>query len=190
MLPPDRTLPLRDGRTCLLRLARPSDAAGLLALERALARERHGMVKLEDELPADAEAFAAQAGPSLAAPDHRGFRLVAEMEGRGVVAEISFIRFGLRMLRHGGTLGIGVHPEAQGVGLGRALMSAVIDWAREHRDPDGERVRRIELYVRADNARAVALYDSCGFVREGVRRAFVRGPDGALIDDYVMARLL
>jgi len=97
------------------------------------------------------------------------------------------VRLPLRMLRHVAVLGIGVHPEAQGRGLGRALLTHLLAWARDHRDPDGDRVIRVELYTRADNHRALALYRALGFELEGTRRAFVRRDDGALVDDCMMA---
>jgi putative acetyltransferase len=112
------------------------------------------------------------------------------MEGRGLVGEGSIVRFKLRMLRHVGVLGLGVHPAAQGLGVGRALLEQLLGWARAHRDADGGRVERVELYTRADNARAIALYRSVGFTLEGTRRGFVRRQDGALIDDLVMGMLL
>ena len=49
---------------------------------------------------------------------------------------------------------------------------------------------RVELYTRADNARAIALYHALGFTTEGVRRRFVRRDDGTLIDDLVMGLLM
>ena len=48
---------------------------------------------------------------------------------------------------------------------------------------------RVELGVRADNLRAVALYRSLGFVEEGVRRDFVRLGDGSFVDDITMGQL-
>jgi mycothiol synthase len=63
---------------------------------------------------------------------------------------------------------VGVDPDAQGLGLGRALVLAGLDHlARVRQCPDGV------LYVAADNAPAVALYESLGFV--------VRRTDTALV---------
>jgi len=183
-----RTLSLRNDRRVLLRTSTyPGAAPGLLALERAIVRARVGIVKYEDELPTDAETYAKkQVDAGLGATDGSAFGLVAEEEGRGIVAEASLLRFHLRMLWHVGVLGIGVHPEAQGIGLGRAMLEALLGWVRSHRDEDGERVRRVELNVLADNTRAIALYRSLGFVEEGRRRAFIRRGDGSFGDDLTM----
>ncbi|MGK3993483.1 N-acetyltransferase family protein [Sorangium sp. So ce1024] len=182
-----RRAPLRGGRHCIIREITREDAAAQLRLERAIVRARQGIVKHEDELPADAAAYAAQrdrAGHT--ATDGSALCLAAEMEGVGLVGEATLLRLRPRMVRHVGILGLGVHPEAQGLGVGRALLERLIAWARAHRDADGGRVRRVELYVRADNARAIALYRSVGFAHEGTRRGFVRADDGAYVDDLVM----
>jgi putative acetyltransferase len=182
---------LRDGRVATLRLATVADAAALVALERVVVRARAGVVKHDDEVAPDAEAFVRRAGPSLVGAenaDGRSFRLVAEVGG-ALVGDVVFTRMPFRMLRHVALVGLGVHPDAQGVGLGRALMASALAHARALRDADGARITRVELYVRADNARARALYEALGFVTEGARRAFLRDDDGTYVDDLVMGLL-
>lgn len=176
---------LRDGGRCRIRTAAADDVAPLLELERAVVRARAGMVKHEDEMPPDPEAFAAHIGMGK---DGKVFRLIAERDGV-LLAEASVERIELRMLSHVATLGIGVHPGYQGLGVGRALLERLLAWLRAHRDEDGGRILRVELYVRADNPRAIALYRSLGFAEEGVRRAFVRGDDGRFVDDLTMGLL-
>jgi RimJ/RimL family protein N-acetyltransferase len=81
---------------------------------------------------------------------------------------------------HRGTLGIGLLAAWRGRGLGRALIEATIAaaWAYGF--------RRIELKARADNVRAISLYESVGFVREGYhRQAFRLG--GVYYDEVAMA---
>ncbi len=55
-----------------------------------------------------------------------------------------------------------VAPEARGLGLGRALVDAVIDWAR------GAGYQRLLLEVATENAPAVSLYARMGFEPNGV----------------------
>lgn len=85
--------------------------------------------------------------------------------------------------RHVMSLGIAVQPEAQGQGVGRALMQALCDWA----DHWGQ-VLRIELTVFVDNQHAIALYERLGFVKEGRHRGFALR-EGRYADAYSMARL-
>ncbi len=65
-----------------------------------------------------------------------------------------------------------VSPEKRGQGLGRALLEAAMEWARE-RGAD-----HFELTTSMDDDAARALYESAGFTnREG-------GPDGPLMIYY------
>lgn len=54
---------------------------------------------------------------------------------------------------------VGVTPEAQGMGLGKALTIAGIEHLH------GKGLQAIMLYVDGDNAAAVALYRKLGFTR-------------------------
>jgi ribosomal protein S18 acetylase RimI-like enzyme len=67
-------------------------------------------------------------------------------------------------MRHAGVLGLALLPAWRGRGLGERLMRAAIEAARAFG------LARVELSVRVDNARAIALYRKLGFASEGVRR--------------------
>jgi ribosomal protein S18 acetylase RimI-like enzyme len=81
---------------------------------------------------------------------------------------------------HRGTLDMGVVPDYRGRGIGARLM----DQALKQAFATG--FVRVELSVRADNTRAIRLYEKVGFVREGVLRdaVFV---DGEFHDAIAMA---
>lgn len=71
---------------------------------------------------------------------------------------------------------IGVRPDRQGRGIGRALLRELIATAGG---------RRILLEVRTDNEPALALYRSSGFETIGLRRRYYQ-PSGA--DAFSMSR--
>lgn len=85
--------------------------------------------------------------------------------------------------RHAMMLGISVAQEAQGQGVGQALMAAMCDWA----DRWGQ-VLRLELTVFVDNPRAIALYRRHGFQEEGRHLGFALR-DGRYVDAMSMARM-
>ena len=84
---------------------------------------------------------------------------------------------------HVADLGIGIHDDFHGRGIGRTLMAALMDVA-----DNWWNITRIQLGVYADNLPAIRLYEKFGFVVEGVERksAF---RDGVLMDVNRMGRL-
>jgi ribosomal-protein-alanine N-acetyltransferase len=73
---------------------------------------------------------------------------------------------------------IGVHPDRQGRGLGRRLLTGLLTYADQLH-------ATVFLEVRTDNAAALRLYETEGFERLGIRRNYYR-PSGA--DAYTMRR--
>lgn len=111
----------------------------------------------------------------------RDLLLVAESEGR-LVGSAGLHPQPQSRRRHAAMLGITVVGEAQGRGVGRALMAALCDYA------DGwVGLLRIELSVFADNARAIALYERFGFEHEGRFRGYALR-NGVYEDVLTMAR--
>jgi putative acetyltransferase len=110
-----------------------------------------------------------------------GYGLVALLDDR-LVGNLGLnIEHGRR--RDVAWMGMSVHDDYQGRGVGTALMAAMVDLADNWLG-----LRRIELQVWTDNAPAIHLYEKFGFAIEGTGRQFARRA-GELIDAYYMARL-
>jgi putative acetyltransferase len=108
-------------------------------------------------------------------------RLVAVVGGKAI-GMIFLTREANRRI-HVGAIGMAVHDAYAGRGVGSALMAAVVDLA-----DNWLQLKRLELSVFADNARAISLYERFGFEREGLCRAYAwRGGD--YVDALSMARL-
>lgn len=109
--------------------------------------------------------------------------LVAERDGEVIaLAGLDAVSTQLRR-RHVMGLGLAVAHAAQGQGVGKALMAALVDYADRW-----AQVLRIELTVYTDNAAAIALYQRFGFRIEGTHRGFALR-DGVYADVHAMARL-
>lgn len=180
---------LRDGQEVTVRPVRAEDIAGLLELERAVVADGRGVVRVLADLPTDPELTRPDVQEWIDLDPRDGVRLVA-LRGGQIVADATVRRLRPSLVRHVAVLALGVHPAVQGQGLGRLIFREILSWAREHASSGEHPLVRLELYVRADNHRARALYRSEGFVQEGLRRAFVREPDGRYHDDCVMGLLL
>lgn len=119
----------------------------------------------------------------LGDPNKPDLRLAAEIAGE-VVGTGGLHPVGPQLRRrHVGVLGIAVAPDAQGQGVGRALMQAMCDYADRWWG-----LLRIELTVFADNERAISLYRRHGFVVEGRLRGYAMR-DGVYADVLTLARL-
>jgi ribosomal-protein-alanine N-acetyltransferase len=70
---------------------------------------------------------------------------------------------------------VAVDPARRRQGLGRQVLGDLLQRARD------EGARHATLEVAALNAAALALYSRMGFVQAGVRRAYYRNGDDALI---------
>ena len=107
--------------------------------------------------------------------------IVAELDGR-IIGDAG-LDLGKGRRSHAASIGMGVHDDFAGRGVGTALLAALIDTADNWLD-----LKRLELTVWTDNAPALALYRKFGFVEEGVMRAYAYR-DGVYVAALAMARL-
>jgi putative acetyltransferase len=118
---------------------------------------------------------------SLATPPGHT-RLAAVIDGK-VIGNIGLHPADNVRRAHTAAIGMAVHDAYAGRGAGSALMAAVVNQADRWLN-----LKRLELTVFSDNARAIALYERFGFEREGLLRAYA-WRDGAYVDAITMARL-
>lgn len=156
-----------------IRRSEPADAAALTALY----SERAPTVNtLQLPYPSRHEWEARLTG------EQKGYSLVAEL-GATLVGHAGLFPQERPRRRHVAGLGIAIHPDWQGRGIGSRMIEALLDLADNWLD-----IRRIELEVYTDNAAAIALYRKYGFVEEGVATAYAFG-NGRFLDALRMARL-
>jgi putative acetyltransferase len=115
-------------------------------------------------------------------PDHV-YYLVGMIEGQ-LVGMVSVATFPNRPRRkHAGAIGISVHENWQGKGIGKELMRAIVNLADNWLN-----LTRLELEVYADNDAAIRLYKGFGFEVEGrLRQHALR--DGKFVDSIMMGRI-
>jgi [ribosomal protein S18]-alanine N-acetyltransferase len=149
-----------------VRPAAPADAVAMAELFAAVAEERTGIAT---EPPVDVEARAAQFAGTAAGS------LVA-------VAGSQFVGFiHVEPSRHGfGEIGMLVHRDWRGRGVGSALLRDAVSRARD------QGLHKLSLEVFAHNTAAIALYRRCGFAEEGRRIGQYRRASGELWDSVVM----
>lgn len=108
--------------------------------------------------------------------------LVAELNGE-VVGNLGLHPVTNVRRSHAAGIGMGVRDDAQGQGVGTALVKAAVDLA-----DNWLHLLRLELTVWADNEVAQRLYARHGFVLEGTHKAYALR-HGKYVDAHAMARL-
>jgi RimJ/RimL family protein N-acetyltransferase len=164
----------------LVRRALEEDAPRVVELTHAVDAETEQMLFEPGERSRDVEAQRARLreyqrdGETALFVADDGVELVGYLLARGGH---------LRRIQHVVEIVVGVRARAQGKGIARSLFAAAEAWAV------ARGVTRLELGVLVTNPRALRLYESLGFVREGVRRQAVR-IDGEPVDSITMGKLL
>ena len=159
----------------VIRAAGAQDSEGLAALVN-LPGFRDGTMQLPYRTAEEARTKQANA------PHGSVGLIIAELEG-AIVGSASLTPFSGRRA-HAGGIGIGVHDDWCGHGIGQGLLATLIDVVDKWLG-----LRRLELTVYADNIAAIGLYQKFGFEIEGMHRAFdLRA--GILMDAYAMARIV
>lgn len=84
---------------------------------------------------------------------------------------------------HVGTLAIAINNDYCNKGIGRELMARALEWYNNNQE-----LSRVQLFVRTDNLRAIALYKKYNFTIEGEMRndTYI---DGKFYNVYIMSIL-
>ena len=159
----------------IIRRAEPGDAAALVALANAVSAEPEAwLISIAWRGVTEERRFvrAVRRHPDAAV-------LIAEVDGE-LVGRMSLARDQHPASGHVADLGLMVDGRYRRQGIGRALMEAAAEWAKE------SGISKLELHVFPWNEPAIALYESLGYVKEGYRKNhYVR--DGTYADAVLMA---
>ena len=150
---------LRDGTVLLVRSGIVDDAAAILEYVDAISRETDFLSFGPDEFGftlAQERAIIRE----YEAADNR--LLLVGKVGDELAAMLTFGGGPRPRNRHTGEFGISVRRVYWGRGIASVLIDTLVDWARA-----SAVITKINLRVRTDNARAIALYERKGFVLEG-----------------------
>ena len=167
-----------DGRICTLRPAVGDDAADFIRAVDSVAREGQYFLRSRFEVDEDQErAFLAEA------KERGDLILVAHVDG-ALVGWVTLVRSKREFMRHTAEFGMGVVQGYRAIGIGTALIAWTLRYAAE------QGIEKVNLGVRANNERAMALYRKFGFAVEGCRVRDIKDAQGQYHDTIEMARFL
>jgi L-phenylalanine/L-methionine N-acetyltransferase len=163
----------------VIRAAEPGDAQPLVQLAAEVGSEEGAWLLTTAEWRSIAE----ERRYLRAVRRHPDAAVYVALDGPEIVGRLSLARDVHPSSRHVADLGLMVAASHRRRGVGRALLEQAVDWALS------AGVCKLELHVFPWNGPALALYESFGFEREGLRKGhYLR--DGVPVDAVLMALLL
>ncbi|MEO1413393.1 MAG: GNAT family protein [Bacteroidota bacterium] len=171
---------LKDGRSIFLRQASPLDAAALLvAIEQIIRSSTYTLTT-----PAELDRSVEDQGRRIQQyTEARGGLILVATSEEQIVGTLDFMGHHKLRNQHCGEFGMGIIPDFRGQGLGKVLLTALLEWATQH-----PIIEKVCLGVFADHAVARQLYRKAGFVEEGVHRGAIKLSADHYADEVRMCR--
>lgn len=171
---------LRDGRKLLIREPVVTDAAELIEMLHKVHRETGFLLRTPEEFNITLEQEENLIREKNKDPDY--LFLVGEVDER-IVTSMGAQRGTRNKLKHTALFGISVLKDYWGLGIGRAMIEELFNWAKM------KGIEKINLEVFEGNVRAQNLYRSLGFKVEGRRQKQIK-IDGDYQDLILMTRFM
>ena len=178
----EKTVTLKNGKTCLLRRGEEEDAAMLVDYLKATAGETPYLTREPEEVRTSLEEEVEFIRRKQ--DEERTLNLLAFVDGEHA-GNCAFNPVSERSrTRHRCTVGIALYRKFWGMGIGTALLGEILDMAKS------AGYEQAELEAVSANEPAIALYRKFGFETTGtVPRAFRYG-DGTYADFLFMVKTL
>ena len=177
-----KTVSLADGRKVVIRCAREDDAAVLLEANKLSMLDGAGMILTADEYTLTEDEVKTWIKAHVDGP--KDLMLLADADGI-IAGNLGFRISKPQRCAHWGTFAMAVRPGWRSLGIGNALLTCLLEWAAGMPG-----IEKVTLAVRADNHRAIALYEKHGFVQSGYLKNYLKMEDGTYIDDITMERFV
>lgn len=172
----------RLGREIILRSAEPEDAEALIRYLKTTAEETRFLLREPDEINITLEQEIRFIESNR--NGERDLLLLAFCEGRHI-GNCSLISLGSKTrIHHRCEVAIALYQAYCGCGIGRMMLETVLAEAKRLG------FEQAELTVAAENSRAIALYESLGFVKYGRLPKQVKYRDGTYSDSFWMMKSL
>ena len=154
-----KTVTLKNGSELFIRKAAAEDAELMARFKRCISGESdflsYGENEIEISAKTEEHAISAENAKDNSV-------IIIALCGGEIAGFVTFSGGARARKRHSGEMGIAVRKDYWGLGIGNFLLEFLIDWAKQT-----QIVRKINLLTRADNQKAVSLYEKYGFLKEG-----------------------
>lgn len=178
----EKTVPLKNGRTCRIRRPEAEDAERVLRYQRETSGETPYLVVGPEDIDLTVEEQAERIERWNASS--KRLRLLAEVDGDLAGVAIVYGSGSQSRLQHRCSVDITLYQKFCGMGIGTALLSEILAAAK------AAGYEQAELEAVSTNAPAIGLYEKLGFKTVGTMPRALKYRDGAYADFLLMARAL
>lgn len=161
-----KQITLKNRETVIIRQAEVSDAENLLNCIKTYIPTSNYIPKLESEIKLTVEQEKEWINTFLIYDN--SLLLVAEYEGK-IIGNIDLTGSRRKIMEHTAVIGMGMLQKWQNIGLGTALLSAIIEWAKNN-----PILELIWLQVYTENEAGLNLYKKMGFTENGIIQNFFK----------------
>jgi RimJ/RimL family protein N-acetyltransferase len=163
------TIRLKNDKLVQIRVAEVSDAEKLLNTIKTYIPQSDFIPKLPEEITLTLDQEKAWIQTFL--DQDNSLLLVAEYEGE-IIGNIDLTGHQRKVMKHTAVIGMGMLADWRNTGLGTALLSELIQWAKEN-----PILELIWLQVYTENKAALKLYKKMGFQENGTIKNFFKQDD-------------
>lgn len=182
MIVDSRDVILKNGLKVVLRGLTEDDAEAQVEHLKAIYAESYFMLRDPEEYSGNLDDQRAFIRRSISS--ERDFHILAFLDGKMIGDAGLHTVFSGQKCRHRAEIGISIRKAYWGLGLGTAMLEAVIEQAKANG------FEQIELGVYEDNAAAVHLYEKFGFKKIGATPRAFKLKDGTYRDETLMVLIL
>jgi RimJ/RimL family protein N-acetyltransferase len=168
----------KDQRTFTIRKPNENDAANIIAYSKILFSSTDQVLTTPEEYTITVENE--KIWIDNLNTNSNSHLLIAELD-RQIVGLLFFMPNTKIKNAHTGEFGVSVHPNFQGIGIGRVLIETLLDWAKRNVN-----IEKVYLNVFATNKHAIKLYEDLGFVEEGRHIKAIKQVTGEYVDTIQM----
>lgn len=170
---------LKNGEVVSIRQAETQDAERLLDCVKTYVPQSDYIPKLGQEIQITVQQEADWIHSFIA--NDNSLLLVAEHENR-IIGNIDLTGSRRKAMEHTAVIGMGMLKEWRNAGLGTALLSSAVEWARQN-----PILELVWLQVYTANAAGLGLYRKMGFIENGVIQNFFKH-EGSYFDNLTMVK--
>lgn len=173
---------LSTGEIVLLRSPEESDASVIIKYFKEVLAASKVMLSQAHEINSTIKEYSNWIKKSNDSPNRLILLAVHDID---VIGMIDFENGKKERNSHTGMFGMSVQKAWRGKGIGKILLTSLLNWAEEN-----DNIEKVCLSIFANNYIALNLYEKFGFVKEGIRPRSYKIASGEYIDEIMMYKFV